>query len=136
MPQIPWQVTVQDHPGSSTTEIEQEPNWGVAGSQHRIGFKNRQDRKPGLTHTDDDASDEAPSLSHSLGSEEDLDDIAAGTAAKAELARLAARKSQGDLLSFSDLIKHQPDLHIKHPENKSLGWRYVLNATEDWVKYG
>jgi nitrate reductase (NAD(P)H) len=136
MPQIPWQVTVRDHPGSSATEIEQEPNWGVAGSQHRVGFKNRQDRKPGLTHSDHDASDEAPSLSNSTESEQDLDDLAAGSAAKAELARLAARKSQGDLLSFSDLVEHQPDLHLKHPENKSLGWRYVLNATEDWVKYG
>jgi nitrate reductase (NAD(P)H) len=135
MPQIPWQVTVQDHPGSSTTEIEQEPEWAIAGSQHRVGFKNRQDRRPGLTHTSDDPSDETPDLSHSSGSEEDLDDIAAGSAAKAELAGLEARKSQGDLLSFSDLIEHQPDLHLEHPENKSLGWRYVLNATEDWVKY-
>ncbi|GAB7328539.1 hypothetical protein MBLNU13_g00494t1 [Cladosporium sp. NU13] len=135
MPQIPWQVTVQDHPGSSQTEIEKEPDWG-SGSQHRVGFKNRQDRRPGLTHNDDDPSDEAPSLSHSSGSEEDLNDIAAGAAARAELAGLEARKSRGDLLSFSDLISHQPNLYLKHPENKSLGWRYVLNATEDWVKYG
>ena len=136
MPQIPWQVTVQDHPGSSQTEIEKEPDWGAAGSQHRVGFKNRQDRRPGLTHTNDDPSEEAPGLSHSSGSEEDLDDIAAGATARAGLAGLEARKSQGDLLSFSDLISHQPDLHLKHPENKSLGWRYLLNATEDWVKYG
>jgi nitrate reductase (NAD(P)H) len=136
MPQIPWQVTVRDHPGSSTTDIEQEPNWGVTGSQHRVGFKNRQDRRPGLTHSSDDPSDETPSLSRTSSSEEELDDIAVGKVARAEFADLEARKSEGELLSFGDIITHEPDLHLQHPENKSIGWRYVLDATEDWVKYG
>src|SRR3569833_2830821 len=26
------------------------------------------------------------------------------------------------------------DFHLRHPENRSLGWRYVLDTTEDWVK--
>ncbi|KAF4945780.1 hypothetical protein FSARC_14363 [Fusarium sarcochroum] len=26
------------------------------------------------------------------------------------------------------------DFHLQRPQNRSLGWRYVLNATEDWVK--
>lgn len=27
------------------------------------------------------------------------------------------------------------DFHLQHPENRPEGWRYVLNATEDWVKW-
>ncbi|KAB5513293.1 hypothetical protein GE09DRAFT_1267342 [Coniochaeta sp. 2T2.1] len=32
--------------------------------------------------------------------------------------------------------RQQPwtDFHLRHPQNRSLGWRYVLNETEDWVK--
>ena len=26
------------------------------------------------------------------------------------------------------------DFHLRHPENKSLGWRFVLDTTEDFVK--
>lgn len=136
MPQIPWQVTVQDHPGSSSADIEKEPDWAATGSQHRVGFKNRQDRRPGLVHSGDEQSDEVPELSRSSSSEEDLDDEEAGKAAEAKFAELRARKGKGELLSFADIITHEPDLHLQHPENKSIGWRYVLKATEDGVKYG
>ncbi|OHW98199.1 nitrate reductase [Colletotrichum incanum] len=39
-------VKKTDHPGSSQEEIENEPNWG-SGHNHRIGFKNRDNRVPG-----------------------------------------------------------------------------------------
>ncbi|TLD09664.1 hypothetical protein E2P81_ATG10191, partial [Venturia nashicola] len=93
------------------------------------------------THTGDEQSDDAPELTRSSSSEEsersalELSDEAAGKAAKAEFAVLKSRKDKGDLLSFADIIEHEPDLYLQHPENKSVGWRYVLNATEDWVKY-
>ena len=138
MPQIPWQVTVQDHPGSSATDIEKEPDWASTGSQHRVGLKNRQDRRPGLTHTGDEQVDEPPELTHSSSSEEsevDLSDEAAGKAAKAKFEDLTTRKGKGELLNFRDIITHEPDLHLQQPENKSIGWRYVLDATENWVKY-
>ena len=49
MPPLPYDVRVKQHPGSTAEEIEDEPDWGN-GHQHRIGYKNNQDRKPGLTH--------------------------------------------------------------------------------------
>ena len=49
MAPMPYSVRVQQHPGSTAQDIENEPEWGE-GHQHRIGYKNRQDRWPGLTH--------------------------------------------------------------------------------------
>lgn len=39
-------VQKQDHPGSSHQEIDNEPNWG-SGHNHRVGFKNKDNRVPG-----------------------------------------------------------------------------------------
>ncbi|KAK4979657.1 hypothetical protein LTR28_003387 [Elasticomyces elasticus] len=53
MPMLaPRHPHVRYHPGSSEHEIAQEPNWG-SGHQHRIGFRNRQNRFAGLTHPGD-----------------------------------------------------------------------------------
>ncbi|ENH65123.1 Nitrate reductase [NADH] 1 [Fusarium oxysporum f. sp. cubense race 1] len=93
----PWVVKVQAHPGSTAEEIRNEPDW-VSGHQHRIGFRDRNNRLPGLTHKDDEYREE-----------------------------VAREKQNEEANSFKDF-------HLRHPENRSLGWRYVLNATEDWVK--
>ncbi|KAK2044825.1 hypothetical protein LZ31DRAFT_465510, partial [Colletotrichum somersetense] len=42
----------------------------------------------------------------------------------------------GDLVNFEDIIDAQETLSLRQPENRSVGWRYVLDVTEDWVKYG
>jgi len=57
MPPVPWVVKVRDHPGSKPEDIENEPDWG-AGHQHRIGYKNRQDRVPGFTNPSDEWTEE------------------------------------------------------------------------------
>jgi nitrate reductase (NAD(P)H) len=112
MPQpTPWQVNVRHHPGSSQQEIRDEPNW-IKLQTHSIGFKNRQGRRPGLV----------------VDREEEIE------AARRQREELDQKVSTGDLVNFRDLIQHQPDFHLRHPENRSLGWRYVLETTEDWVK--
>lgn len=111
---MPWTVTVQPHPGSSTQDIANEPEWGL-GHEHRIGFKNRSNRLPGITHKEDRHHEDAV--------EEEK-----------EQAQLQEEAKEGKLLNFRDLIQHQEDFHLRYPENRSIGWRYVLNATEDWVK--
>lgn len=55
MPPILWKVTVHDHPGSSWDDILNEPEWS-AGHNHRIGYKNNQDRVAGITHAQDELS--------------------------------------------------------------------------------
>jgi len=80
---LPWRVQVRAHPGSSAQEIHDETEW-TGGHQHRIGFRNRQDRLPGLTH-DEDAderpeSDTSNSTSNTDGSsEEEFDEEAKQT---------------------------------------------------------
>ncbi|KAK1981000.1 hypothetical protein LZ30DRAFT_721568 [Colletotrichum cereale] len=99
-------VDKTDHPGSSHREIENEPNWG-SGHNHRVGFKNRDNRVPGYV-----------------------------TEAKGKLSAYHHRVDGGDLVNFEDIIDAQENLSLRHPENRSVGWRYVLSVTEDWVKYG
>ncbi|KAL5609456.1 hypothetical protein FOVSG1_004137 [Fusarium oxysporum f. sp. vasinfectum] len=110
----PWVVKVQAHPGSTAEEIRNEPDW-VSGHQHRIGFRDRNNRLPGLTHKDDEYREEV-------------------AREKQKYLAFQKRAKSGELINFRDLIENQKDFHLRHPENRSLGWRYVLNATEDWVK--
>ncbi|KAF1364529.1 hypothetical protein EJ07DRAFT_162285 [Lizonia empirigonia] len=118
---IPWPVQATDHPGSSRADIDNEPDWkNLHGHDHRVGFRNKQgDRLPGITHRDNERLDDAAEL---------------GKEAKAEFERLQTRAKKGDLVNFRDLIQGEKDLHLRHPENRSQGWRYVLEFTEDWVK--
>lgn len=109
---IPWQVTVTDHPGSSEQDIRDEPEW-VKLHSHAIGFKNHDGRRPGLSHFH---HREEAEMSRRM--REDLD----------------RRASKGDLVNFRDLIESQEDFHLRYPDNRSMGWRYVLETTEDWVK--
>lgn len=53
----PHLVRITPHPGSSTKEIEDEPDWGGI-HQNRIGFLNRQERPTGHTHRGDDKKEE------------------------------------------------------------------------------
>ncbi|KAL3292791.1 nitrate reductase [Colletotrichum asianum] len=99
-------VQKQDHPGSSHQEINDEPNWG-SGHNHRVGFKNKDNRVPGYVEE-----------------------------SKGKLGAYHTRVSNGELVNFEDIIRAQENLSLRHPENRSVGWRYVLNVTEEWVKYG
>ncbi|KAL1593157.1 hypothetical protein SLS60_010764 [Paraconiothyrium brasiliense] len=117
MPPVPWRVQITDHPGSSREEIDQEPDWDI-GHQHLVGFLNRDHRRPGLTHNADYSNIE--------------DDFS--QEARAEYEKLKDRENRGELLNWRDIIQNEEDLHLRDPDNRSIGWRYVLNATEDWVR--
>ncbi|KAK5115853.1 hypothetical protein LTR85_009447 [Meristemomyces frigidus] len=126
---VPWRVDVKQHPGSSEQDIKDEPQW-TAGHQHRIGYRNRQDRFPGLTHDADEG--EVPELTNgtsSSGTEEDFDEEA-----RQEYEKLRTRAEEGKLVNFRDIVQGEKDLHLRYPKNRSLGWRYVLEYTEDWIK--
>lgn len=65
-------VQIKHHPGSSVNEIEQEPDW-EAGHQHDVGFKNQQDRIPGLTHGDNEVEEDAEFSSEAFKAYQNLD---------------------------------------------------------------
>ncbi|AEO68354.1 uncharacterized protein THITE_52692 [Thermothielavioides terrestris NRRL 8126] len=111
---VPWEVSVKDHPGSPEQDIRDEPDW-IQLQSHAIGFKNRDGRRPGLTHFERDHEEEVE-------------------AARRLREELHHKIDLGSLVNFRDLIQDQPDFHLRHPENRSLGWRYVLETSEDWVK--
>lgn len=86
-PRRPWTVNVQDHPGSSIEDIENEPDWG-AGHQHRVGYRNKGFRVPGWT-----------------GDEEYHAEF---EYAQYERSELEDEEAHGKLVNFRDLIEHQP----------------------------
>ncbi|TKA71910.1 hypothetical protein B0A55_07200 [Friedmanniomyces simplex] len=130
---LPWRVQVRDHPGSSAQDIHDEPEW-TGGHQHRIGFKNRQDRLPGLTHDEDAGEDPGSTLSSSTSDPNSVTEEEFDEEAKRDLEQLENRQERGDLVNFRDIISGEKDFHLRYPENRSLGWRYVLDCTEDGVK--
>ena len=83
----PWVVRLTAHPGSSAEDIANEPNWG-AGHQHRIGFRNRNNRVPGLTH-------DPEAYGHEI------------EGARQEQEQLRADVRAGKLVNFRDVIQHQ-----------------------------
>ena len=83
-------IRVQQHLGSSLEDIEHEPDWG-AGHQHRIGYRNQQDRFPGITHRGDEKEDDR-----------DFE-----TSALKEINQLRDRVNKGDLINFRDAISQQ-----------------------------
>lgn len=118
MPPVPWRVHITDHPGSTREEIEQEPDWSTEHNhQHRVGYKNRDDRRAGITHESDEAK-----------TRDDVEEAREGHQ------DLTGKEKKGDLVNFRDIVLEEKDLHLRHPENRSLGWRFVLPCTEDWVK--
>lgn len=90
MPPIPHRIQVQEHPGSSQQDIEHEPDW-TEGHDHRIGYLNRQDRRPGFTHEGDEKGEA---------------DEFEGEALR-ELQSLRSRVNKGDLVDFRDIITKQ-----------------------------
>jgi len=50
----PWTVSVRKHPGSSADDIRNEPDWQGGRHHHRVGFKHRDHRRPGITHESDE----------------------------------------------------------------------------------
>lgn len=119
MPPIPWRVSVTSHPGSTKEDIRNEPDWG-RGHQHRVGFKNRQDRRPGLTHGNDELT---------AKDEEVLEKVR-------DLRQLKDRAKKGELINFRDIAQHEKDLSLEETKKatRPLGWRFVIHASEDWVK--
>lgn len=119
---MPWSIHVASHPGSTDDEIRNEPDW-TRSHQHHVGVLNLQDRFPGLTHNETDSEDDVPSRKDEFDrqAEKDID-------------ALQEKKKKGDLLNFRDIIQSEPDFHLRYPANRSTGWRYVLETTEDWVK--
>lgn len=101
---ISWTVRKQDHPGSSAQEIEDEPPWN-GGHQHRVGFKNRQDRRPGLTHEDDEQHQSADFTVN--------DEARFISDARAKMRELREEEKQGQLVNFRDIINSKPDLHLR-----------------------
>lgn len=110
---------VADHPGSSQEDIESEPDWGL-GRNHRIGFLNNDDRRPGLVHGADEQDDEEEA---ELVAEQNED-----------VERLRSRRQHGELINFRDVMENKADFHLKHPNDHPPGWRFILDITEDWVK--
>ncbi|KAJ4291265.1 hypothetical protein N0V88_006267 [Collariella sp. IMI 366227] len=114
-PHTPLNVDTCDHPGSTEQEIKDEPDWAQLQG-HAIGVKTPDGQRPGISYSDN---------SHEA-------ELAEARRLRDELHRMVTK---GDLVNFRDLIQGQHDFHLRHPENRSLGWRYVLDTTEDWVKY-
>ncbi|KAK5109055.1 hypothetical protein LTR62_007603 [Meristemomyces frigidus] len=113
------------HPGSSAQDIENEPDW-VGGQEHRIGYRNRQDHFPGLTH-DGDESELSPN--RGSGEKEEFE-----REAEEEFEQIQREERRGDLVNFRDVITHEKDMNLRYPQNRSLGWRYVLETTEGFIK--
>jgi nitrate reductase (NAD(P)H) len=83
-------IKIKCHPGSSQADIEKEPDW-ERGYQNRIGYRNRQDRFPGLTHQGDEK-----------GEEKDFERDAIE-----QIDQLHGRVSKGALVNFRDIIIQQ-----------------------------
>lgn len=90
----PWIVKIQAHPGSTAAEIHNEPDW-VAGHQHRVGFRDRNNRLPGITHKADEHREHV--------SREKQNHLAMQQKAKS-----------GELVNFRDLIENQ---EVSFPAN-------------------
>lgn len=88
MPPIPWRVQTTNHPRSTRDEIEKEPDWNSEHAhEHRIGYRNRYNCRPGLTHEQDEYT-EAQDVEEALDGYEKLKEEA----------------NAGDLLNFRDIV--------------------------------
>lgn len=130
----------RNHAGSSKEEIQNEPDW-VQTHNHRIGFRDQNDRHPGFTHVGDEchteqqrqfleqAKREAEELSREITNKELIN--IREFMEKQEVRTIIASV---DFPSCPRLITLQ-DYHLRFPENHPRGWRYVLHTTEDFIKY-
>jgi len=122
---MPWDAlqpaVVSTHPGSSTEEIEDEPNWGQ-GHNHRIGYRNRQNRLAGFTHD----GDHDPY--------ENEEDRQFAEEAIRKYREIRQKSDKGELVNFQDVMKDQTDFEQHRPDCYPPGFRFVVQAREDWVK--
>ncbi|KAF7713010.1 Uncharacterized protein PECH_007246 [Penicillium ucsense] len=109
------------HGGSTQDEIQKEPDWANA-NHNRIGFRDTHDRQFGYTHAGDDSWDE----------EEHREFLAW---AKKESEQLGQEIHDHELVTVREFMAKQEDYHLRFPENHPRGWRYVLQTTEDFIKY-
>lgn len=104
MAPAPYSVTVQRHPGSSEREVAEEPDWGER-HQHHVGYRNRQDRRPGLTHGggayDPNASTN-PFIDECTDEEEEFKERA-----KEKAEALRERVQKGELINFRDVMNNE-----------------------------
>ncbi|KAL1623550.1 hypothetical protein SLS56_008254 [Neofusicoccum ribis] len=109
MPPVAWSVEVRDHPGSSADDIAKEPDWDAL-RKHRIGFRDDQDRAPGITHQHDEE------IERSVREPKDA--------------------RSGAPTNFRDVVQNHKDFYFRAsaPANRSTGWRDVLDTTEDQIK--
>lgn len=118
--QVPWSTAArQDHPGASAQDIVSEANWKQA-SQHRVGYKNRYDRRAGLTHSADEQDDDEGVNGTGEG------DKKGGNNESAE----------DKLTNFRDVAQARQSLKATLTKDElPLGWRAVFDCSEDGVKY-
>ena len=89
---MPTVSKVSQHPGSSAEDIADEPEW-TSKHSHRVGYRNEDERLPGLTHEGDSRED-------------DVDDYEDEAIERYKELRERVRK--GDLVNFQDVMKSQP----------------------------
>ncbi len=116
----PRKAHVGNFPGSSKEEVENEPDWHT-GHNHRVGFRNNQDRIAGFTHDGDH-------------DEEEKEDRELTEEARKKYNDLGERASNGELLNFQDIMRDQSDFQRHRPEVYPPGWRFMILGTEDWIK--
>lgn len=106
MAPIPYSVRVKHHPGSTAQDIENEPDWGE-GHEHRIGYRNRQGRRPGLTHAG--GIPRSVDLKAVSWADKALDERQEGFEEKAreEKDQLRQRVQKGELINFRDAINNE-----------------------------
>lgn len=148
-------VNVKQHPGSTDSDVANEPDWAADDLHgHRIGYRNQNDRLPGITHTGDEGNQEeydyrrrVPSLTSSSSASSDDDEKEDHShegdnkeqflhRAGEEQEELGEAKNERRLLNFRDVVVYQEDYHLRYPEEFSQGWRYVLDVSEEGVKMG
>lgn len=96
-PQPHYTQPSRSHPGSSADDILNEPDW-LKTYAHRIGFRDRNDRHPGLTHHGDEwDTQEKRTFS---------------TQAKKEAEDLDKELGEHDLLSVRDFMTKQEVRHL------------------------
>ena len=82
-----------DHPGSSEQDTNDEPHWD-AQRNHRIGFRNRQERIAGFTHNVDH-------------DDEDQEERRFAEQAISKYRQLSKESNQGKLLNFQEIMGAQ-----------------------------
>ena len=89
----PRKVRVGNFAGSTREEIEKEPDWHK-GHNHRVGYRNNQDRIAGFAHADEH--------------EEELEEDKRFTEeAESKYRNLRERAKRGELLNFQDVMRGQ-----------------------------